>query len=85
MRRVILRISVGWVPPCLPPSGACLTLGSSVLYEPQNAAEDYTTPGPRLFRCPLDPFQVQRVSVMRAIKNRLSLRRRLAPPWQWPT
>jgi hypothetical protein len=48
MRRLILLISVGWVPPSLRPSGACLTLGSSVLYEPPNAAEGYTTPGLRL-------------------------------------
>ena len=51
MRRLILLISVGWVPPYLRPSGACLCLGSSVLYKPHNAAEGYTTPGLRLFRC----------------------------------
>ena len=50
MRRLILLISVGWVPPYLLPSGACLSLGSSVLYKPPNAAEDYTTPGLRRFR-----------------------------------
>ena len=53
MRRLILLLSVGWLPPSLLPSGACLTLGSSILYKPHNAAEDYTTPGLRLCRCPL--------------------------------
>ena len=32
MRRLILRLSVGWLPPYLHPSGACLNLGSSILY-----------------------------------------------------
>jgi hypothetical protein len=53
MRRLILLISVGWVPPYLGPSGACLTLGSSIRYQPLNAAEGYTTPGLRLCRCTL--------------------------------
>ena len=48
-RRLILLLSVGWLPPYLPPSGACLCLGSSVLYKPLNAAEGYTKPGLRLF------------------------------------
>ena len=52
-RRLILLISVGWVPPDLGPSGACLTLGSSILYQPRNAAEGDTTPGLRLCRCTL--------------------------------
>jgi hypothetical protein len=52
-RRVIRRLAVGWRPPDWQPSGACLTLGSSSLYQPRNAAEDYTTPGLRLFRCTL--------------------------------
>jgi hypothetical protein len=30
IRRLILLLSVGWLPPYLPPSGACLTLGSSM-------------------------------------------------------
>jgi hypothetical protein len=51
MRRLILLISVGCLPPDLRPSGACLSLGSSILYKPLTAAEDYTTPGLRLFRC----------------------------------
>ena len=29
-RRLILLLSVGWLPPYLHPSGACLTLGSSM-------------------------------------------------------
>src|SRR5919108_6276064 len=29
-RRLITLISVGWLPPYLPPSGACLILGTSV-------------------------------------------------------
>jgi hypothetical protein len=37
MRRLLLLLSVGWLPPSLRPSGACLCLGSSVLYQPQNA------------------------------------------------
>jgi hypothetical protein len=49
-RRLILLISVGWLPPYLHPSGACLCLGSSVLYKPPNAVEGYTKPGLRLFR-----------------------------------
>jgi hypothetical protein len=51
MRRLILLLSVGWVPPSLPPSGACLTLGSRVLSQPLNAIEGDTTPGLRLFQC----------------------------------
>ena len=56
MRRLILLISVGWVPPYLPPSGACLYLGSSVLSQPLNAVEGYTKPGLRLLRCTSEPF-----------------------------
>jgi hypothetical protein len=58
IRRLILLLSVGWLPPYLPPSGACLCLGSSVLYQPLNAAEGYTKPGLRLFRCTLETFCV---------------------------
>jgi hypothetical protein len=50
-RRVILRLSVGWGPPDLPPSGACLALGASVLSSPLHAAAGDTTPGLRLCRC----------------------------------
>jgi hypothetical protein len=56
MRRLILLLSVGCLPPYLHPSGACLNLGSSVLYSPLNAAEGYTKPGLRLFRCTLGTF-----------------------------
>ena len=59
MRRLILRLSVGWVPPDLRPSGACLSLGSSVLDQPLHAAEGYTTPGLRLFRCTWGTFGVE--------------------------
>jgi hypothetical protein len=85
MRRLILLISVDWLPPYLLPSGACLSLGSSVLYQPHNAAEGYTKPGLRLFQCTLEPFRVERFCVMYAIKSRLGLTRRSAPLWQWPT
>ena len=54
MRRLILLISVGWLPPYLLPSGACLTLGSSILYQPRNAAEGDPTPGLRLCRCTVE-------------------------------
>jgi hypothetical protein len=33
IRRLILRLSGGWVPPDGHPSGACLALGSSVLIQ----------------------------------------------------
>ena len=56
MRRLILLISVGWVPPYLHPSGACLYLGTSILYKPLNAVEGYTTPGLRLCRCTKETF-----------------------------
>jgi hypothetical protein len=56
MRRLILLLSVGWVPPYLRPSGACLCLGSSVLDQPLNAAEGDTTPGLRLCRCTWGTF-----------------------------
>ena len=66
---MILLISVGWVPPYLPPSGACLCLGSSVLYKPQNAAEGYTTPGLRLFRCPLGTLRAEWAAKARKLDN----------------
>jgi hypothetical protein len=56
MRRLILLLSVGWVPPYLRPSGACLCLGSSVLDQPLNAAAGDTTPGLRLCRCTWGTF-----------------------------
>src|SRR2546427_10040748 len=52
-RRLILLLSVGWVPPYLHPSGACLNLGTRVPVGPLNAAEGYTKPGLRLFQCTL--------------------------------
>jgi hypothetical protein len=48
-RRLILLISVGWLPPYLRPSGAGLDLGTSMPYGSLNAVEGYTTPGLRLF------------------------------------
>jgi hypothetical protein len=56
MRRLILLLSVGWLPPYVPPSGACLCLGSRVLSQPLNAVEGSTTPGLRLCRCTLVPL-----------------------------
>ncbi len=57
IRRVILRLAVGWRPPDVHPSGACLHLGASILYQPDNAAEGDTTPGRRLFRCTWGTFR----------------------------
>src|SRR5207245_6805897 len=39
IRRLILLLSVGWLPPYLHPSGACLTLGTSIPVGSPNAAE----------------------------------------------
>ena len=50
---MILRLSVGWLPPSLPPSGAGLCLGSRVLSQPLNAVAGSTTPRRRLCRCTL--------------------------------
>jgi hypothetical protein len=75
MRRLILLLSVGWLPPYVLPSGACLTLGTSVLDKPHNAAEDYTKPGLRLFRCTLEPFRVERFSAMCILRSRFRFRR----------
>jgi hypothetical protein len=52
-RRLLLLRAGGWVPPDVGPSGACLTRGSSILYQPLHAAAGDTTPGRRLFRCTL--------------------------------
>jgi len=49
MRRLILLISVGGLPPYLHPSGACLCLGTSIPYGALHAIEGYTQPGLRLF------------------------------------
>ena len=50
MRRLLLLISVGWFPPCLHPSGACLYLGTRIPYGSLNAVEGYTKPGLQLFQ-----------------------------------
>src|SRR6266436_5082185 len=52
-RRLILLLSVGWVPPSLPPSGACLHRGTSVPVGSLHAAEDDTKPGLRFLSCTL--------------------------------
>jgi hypothetical protein len=52
-RRLILLLAVGWLPPSLHPSGACLNRGTSIPVGSPNAAEGYTTPGLRLFSCTL--------------------------------
>jgi hypothetical protein len=54
LRRLILLLSVDWFPPYVLPSGACLSLGSRVLYKPPHAAEGYPTPGLRLCRCTVE-------------------------------
>jgi hypothetical protein len=59
-RRLILRLSVGFLPPDVPPSGAGLPLGSSVLYSPLHAAEGDTTPGLRRCRGTLGTCGVAR-------------------------
>jgi hypothetical protein len=51
IRQLILLICVGWFPPSLPPSGACLYLGTRLLDKPLHAVEGDTTPGLRLFPC----------------------------------
>src|SRR3989442_3373976 len=53
IRRLILLLSVGWLPLYLHPSGACLNLGTSVPVGSLNAAEGYTKPGLRLLQCTL--------------------------------
>jgi hypothetical protein len=84
MRRVILRLSVGWLPPYGLPSGAGLTLGSSVLSQPPHAAADDTKPGLRLFQSTLEPLRVARFAVLWIIQSRLRFGRRVVPPGQWP-
>jgi hypothetical protein len=53
MRRLLRLLSVGWLPPSWPPSGAGLCRGSRVLSQPLHAVEGDTTPGLRLCRCTL--------------------------------
>ncbi len=80
MRRLILLISVGWVPPYLHPSDACLTLGTRMPWGSLHAAEGYTKPGPRLCRCTWETFEV-RQGIMICIDHTGSR----VPVWQWPT
>jgi hypothetical protein len=56
MRRLILLLSVGWVPPYLRPSGACLTLGSSMPEGSLNAVEGYTKTGAASLPMPVGTF-----------------------------
>ena len=85
MRRLIRLLSVGWLPPSVRPSGACLTRGTRLLSEPPHAAEGDTPPGLRLVRCTWEPFRVARFSVMGTLKSRRRLTRRGGPLWQGPT
>ena len=80
MRRLILLISVDWVPPYLRPSGACLTLGTSIPGWPRNAVEGYTKPGLRLLQCTLETFCLvcNGESSGSFTVSRVLL-------WQWPT
>jgi hypothetical protein len=52
-RRLILLLSVDWLPPCGRPSGACLPLGARLLSTPHHAAAGDTPPGRRLFPGPV--------------------------------
>src|SRR6266545_3079818 len=42
---------MGWLPPYLRSSGACLGSRHEGLFQPLNAGEDYAIPGLRLFCC----------------------------------
>src|SRR5262245_3975369 len=44
-RRVILLLSVGWLPPDLPPSGACLHLGTRILLQASERHRGVYQPG----------------------------------------
>jgi hypothetical protein len=66
-----------WVPRYLHPSGACLSLGTSILDKPLNAAEGYTKPGLRLFRCTLANLLNTRLN-----RNELDFTVGQEPPWQ---
>jgi hypothetical protein len=50
MRRLILLISVGWLPPYWHPSGAGLCLGTRMPYGSLHAIKGDTQPGLRLFQ-----------------------------------
>jgi len=71
MRRLLLLLSVGWLPPYVHPSAACLILGTSLLYQSPHAAEDDPTPGLRLCRCTWEPLRVARFLAMRTMKSQL--------------
>jgi hypothetical protein len=53
-RRVILRLAVGWLPPALPPSGACLHRGTR---GPSARRRGFHPPGRRLLACPWAPLR----------------------------
>jgi hypothetical protein len=84
MRRLILLLSVGGLPPAWRPSGACRSLGSRVLSQPPHDAEGDTLPGLRLFPGTLAPYRVALGDVRRALMSRRGLTRRPAPPGPWP-
>jgi|RhiMethySRZTD1v2_1073278.scaffolds.fasta_scaffold1464643_1 hypothetical protein len=67
MRRLLLRLSGGWVPPDWGSSGAYLTLGTRFLYKPQNAVAGDPQPGRRLFRCTVECCRAPRFCVIHAI------------------
>jgi hypothetical protein len=67
MRRLILLISVGWLPPYLRPSGACLTRGTRMPAGSRHAGEGDTTPGLRLFPCTLETSPLKTFATMGAI------------------
>jgi hypothetical protein len=59
MRRLIMLISVGWLPPYLCPSGAFLDLGTSVCFRLLTFTR--ITPKPGLRLCPWPEAFVGRV------------------------
>jgi hypothetical protein len=76
MRRVILRLSVGWLPPSVPPSGAYLTRGSSLLDKPRNAAEGVHPTGAASLPMHVgEPVRVERCCELCTIVRRLGLTR----------
>jgi hypothetical protein len=81
MRRLILLLSVGRLPPDLRPSGACLTLGSSMPEGSLHAVEGDTIPGLRLFPCTWANL------LSEGLKGKLSFGLTVSPEplWQWPT
>src|SRR5215831_8850420 len=64
IRRLIRLLSVGWLPPSVPPSGACLSLGTSILDKPLNAIAGSPTPGLRLCQCTKETFGVTGAMVL---------------------